>query len=85
MALPAGALSRETSLLLIDVTMRLNQYDQAKSLCLQFLNNTTGNVPEFKRALSLLGQIYSQLNEHDKAALAYVGVFDKLGGNGTGS
>ncbi len=84
-ALPSGALSRETSLLLIDVTMRLNQYDQAKSLCLQFLNNTTGNVPEFRSALHLLGQIYTQLKEHDKAAMAYVGVFDSLGRKGEGS
>lgn len=84
-SLTPGFHARQASLLLIDITQRLAQYDQAKLLCLQFLNQTSGDLPEYKRGLSLLGQIYTHLKEHDKAALAFVGIYDKSSPNGAGS
>ncbi len=84
-SLSPGPYARQASLLLIDINQRLGQYDQAKLLCLQFLNQTAEDLPEYKRGLALLGEIYTKLKEHDKAAMAFVGVFDKLNPNGAGS
>ncbi len=83
--LTPGPHARQASLLLIDITRQLAQYDQAKLLCLQFLNQTSSDLPEYKRGLTLLGQIYTHLKEHDKAAMAFVGIFDKSNWNGAGS
>ena len=76
--LPPGPLSQQANLLLAEVSMKLNKNKQAENVCLQLLSG--GIDDEIKqKASNLLGQIYTQLKRHDKAALAYAGIFDKTG------
>ena len=43
----------------------------------------SGNIDDQvqRNALNLLGRIYTRLNEHDSAAMAYAGLFAKMGGS----
>jgi len=76
--LPAGPLSQQANLLLAEVSMKLNKNKQAEDVCLQLLSGGTDDEIK-QKASNLLGQIYTQLKRHDKAALAYAGIFDKIG------
>jgi tetratricopeptide (TPR) repeat protein len=76
--LPPGPLSQQANLLLAEVSMKLNNNKQAKNVCLRLLSGGIDNEIK-QKALNLLGQIYTQLKQHDKAALAYAGIFDKIG------
>lgn len=77
-ALPPGPLSQQANLLLAEVSMKLNENKQAKDVCLQLLSRSIDDEIK-QKALNLLGRIYTRLKQHDKAALAYAGIFDKIG------
>jgi tetratricopeptide (TPR) repeat protein len=79
--LPPGLLAQQANLLLVDISMKLGQNEYARDICLQLLKS--GNIDDQvqRNALNLLGRIYTGLNEHDNAAMAYAGLFAKTGGS----
>jgi TolA-binding protein len=79
--LPPGLLAQQANLLLADISMKLGQNKRARDLCLQLLKS--GNIDDQvqRNALNLLGRIYTGLNEHNNAAMAYAGLFAKMGGS----
>ncbi len=79
--LPAGLPARQANLLLAEVSMKLGQNERARSVCLQLLRSPDIDDEIRREALNLLGRIYTGLNQHDNAAMAYAGLFDKTGGS----
>jgi hypothetical protein len=77
--MPPGPRARQAQLLLTEATIELEEYDQARMICLDFLNGGIDDATTRQQALSLLGKCYTELNQHDKAALAYAGIFDSAG------
>ncbi len=79
--LPPGLLAQQANLLLADISMKLDQNEHARDICLQLLKS--GNIDDQvqRNALNLLGRIYTGLNEHNNAAMAYAGLFAKTGGS----
>jgi len=78
--LPSGHQARQARLLLAEVSMKLGQNERAKNVCLQLLRSPDIEDETRQQALNLLGGIYTGLNQHNNAALAYAGLFDKKGG-----
>lgn len=76
--LPKGTLPNQANLLLIDIAIKLGDYEEAKYICLQFLSYIE-NAEMKQKASNYLGQIYTKLNQMNKAALAFAGVFDQTG------
>ncbi len=75
--MPPGPETLQAQLLLAEATVKLEEYDQARITCLDFLNSGINDPTIQQQALSLLGRCYTELNLHDKAALAYAGIFDR--------
>lgn len=76
--LPKGTLSNQANLILINTSIKLEDYEEAKYICLQFLSHIE-NAEMKQKASNYLGQIYAKLNQMNKAALAFAGVFDQTG------
>jgi len=74
--LPKGDLSNQANLILIDIAIKLGDYEEAKYICLQFLSYIE-NTEMKQKASNYLGQIYTKLNQMNKAALAFAGIFDQ--------
>jgi len=74
--LPKGDLSNQANLILIDIAIKLGDYEEAKYICLQFLSYIE-NAEMKQKASNYLGQIYTKLNQMNKAALAFAGIFDQ--------
>jgi TolA-binding protein len=79
--LPPGLLAQQANLLLADISMKLDQNEHARDVCLQLLRSPDIDDKIQRDALNLLGRIYTGLNEHDSAAMAYAGLFAKMGGS----
>jgi len=77
--LPSGLPARQAGLLLAEVSMKLGQNEHAKDVCLQLLRSPDIEDEIRREALNLLGRIYTGLDQHDNAAMAYAGLFDKKG------
>ena len=77
--LPEGTESWQAYLLLAKVSTKLGNYVEAKDTCMKLLDQDTEDQAIRRDALALLGRIYSQMNQHDKAALAYAGVYNSTG------
>ena len=75
-ALPVGPTANEARLLLVQVCLDLGQLDRARDICLKFLSTDDYSNEDKNRAVNLLGKVYTRLNQHDKAALAYAGMLD---------
>jgi TolA-binding protein len=80
MDLPPSLSAQQANLLLAKVSMELGQNAQARDVCLVLLRNEDIDNEIKRDTLNLLGRIYTQLNQHNQAALAYAGLFDKTGG-----
>ncbi len=77
--LPAGSDELNlANIILIDTCMKLKNYDQARHAALQYLNSQPPEK-ERKQVSNMLGRIYTKLDQLDKAALAYAGIFAKTG------
>ncbi|MCK5172303.1 MAG: tetratricopeptide repeat protein, partial [Planctomycetes bacterium] len=77
--MPPGPKALQAQLLLAEATMELQEYAQVRITCLNLLNSGVNDPAMRQQALSLLGKSYTELDQHDKAALAYAGIFDKAG------
>jgi hypothetical protein len=77
--LPPGLLAQQANILLIDISMKLNENESARDVCLQLLRSPDIDDQIQHDALNLLGRIYTGLNQHNDAALAYAGLFEKMG------
>ncbi len=66
------------NIMLIDSCMKLKNYDQARYAALQYLNSQPPEK-ERKQVSNMLGRIYTKLDQLDKAALAYAGIFARTG------
>ena len=78
--LPPGELTQQANLLLVDVSIKMGNYRQAKDICLKLLGYIEkGEMRD--QAGNMLGKIYTHLGQYDKAALAYAGVYDTKGAN----
>ena len=75
--LPAGLLSQQAKLFLADTAIQLGEYEQAKQVCLQFLNQAGYDEQNRNEALDLLGRAYANMDKPDKAALAYAGIYNQ--------
>ncbi len=80
MDLPPSLSAQQANLLLAKVSMELGQNAQARDVCLVLLRNEDIDNEIKRDTLNLLGRIYTQLNQHNQAALAHAGLFDKTGG-----
>ena len=78
-ALPVGSTANEARLLLAHVSLELGQLDRARDICLKFLSTDDYSNEDKNKAVNLLGKVYTRLNQHDKAALAYAGILDAKG------
>ena len=76
--LPKGTLLNQANLMLIDIAIKLGDYEEAKYICLQFLSHIE-NAEMKQKASNYLGQIYTKLNQMNKAALAFAGIFEQTG------
>jgi len=79
--MPAGLEAQQANLLLANVSMKLGQKERARDICLKLLRSPDIDDEIHRDALNLLGRIYTGLNQHDNAAMAYAGLFDKTGGS----
>ena len=76
--LPVGDIAVEANLLLAEVCVELKDYIRVEVVCNQILSNS--NEPHIeKRISSLLGKMYMTMNEPEKAALAYAGIYNVRG------
>jgi TolA-binding protein len=76
--LPAGDIAIEANLLLAEVCVELKDYVRVEIVCDQIRNSS--NEPHIEKRISdLLGKMYMTMNEPEKAALAYAGVYGVTG------
>ena len=75
--LPAGLLLQQAKLFLADIAIQLGEYEQAKQVCLQFLNQPGYDEQCRNEALELLGRPYANMDKPDEAALAYAGIYNR--------
>ncbi|MBN1124148.1 MAG: hypothetical protein JXA82_04010 [Sedimentisphaerales bacterium] len=74
-------LANEAHLLLAEVCLRLGDLSQTEDICLRFLQRHDVPVSQRNAAFEILGRVYTNKNQHDKAALAYAGLIKpKAGG-----
>jgi len=72
--LPSGDERQQAQLLLADVCMRLEQYDQSIEACLDLLATGVHDKAISDRAREIMGLCYTALKQYERAALAYAGV-----------
>jgi len=76
--LPAGDIAVEANLLLAEVCVELKDYVRVEIVCDQIRSNS--NEPHIEKKISsLLGKMYMTINEPEKAALAYAGIYGITG------
>ena len=78
-ALPLGPAANEARLLLVQVCLKLGKLDRARDICIKFLDTEDYSNEDKNRAMNFLGEIYTSLKQHDKAALAYAGILNARG------
>ncbi|MHC5060367.1 MAG: tetratricopeptide repeat protein [Planctomycetota bacterium] len=76
--LPPGLLAQQANLFLAELSMKLDAKERARDVCLQLLRSPDIDVQIQQDALNLLGRVYAGLNQHNNAALAYAGIFEKM-------
>ena len=76
--LPVGDIAIEANLLLAEVCVELKDYVRVEIVCDQV--RSSSNEPHIEKKISnLLGKMYMTINEPEKAALAYAGVYGVTG------
>jgi hypothetical protein len=61
---------------MIRAMVELQEVDQAKDICLNFLNHGGYTEAEKNEALRMLAKMYTLTENHEKAARAFAGLFD---------
>jgi TolA-binding protein len=77
--LPAGPERQRACLLFADLCLRLKDYGQAADACIQLLGEQIDEKDVIARAHEILGACYANMNQYEKAALAYAGIHDMNG------
>jgi len=78
--LPSGDITVEANLLLAEICVELKDYIRTRTVCKQILRNTD-DLQVKKRISDLLGRMYMETNEPEKAAMAYAGIYGKTRAN----
>jgi tetratricopeptide (TPR) repeat protein len=66
--------AQQAGLLLARIAEKLKQPKQAEAICLTLLANPEGDSEIRKQTFEMLGRLYTEQKEYDKAALAFAGI-----------
>lgn len=72
--LPTGDERRQAFLLLAELSLQLESFEQAADACLALLAEPIDDKNLSDKAHRLLGACYTRMKQYDKAALAYAGI-----------